>query len=111
MNKLAEFTKTTLIGGVLIILPLYLAVLLLAKAAKALLGLLAPVTSQIPDDIAFGGITAVLLLVAVCFVVGLIVRTRPGRTAKDVFENAVLEKLPGYSFVRNFTRRLTGRGE
>jgi len=111
MNKIAEFTKTTLIGGVLVILPLYLAVLLLAKAAKALLGLLAPVTSQLPPTMEFGGVTAVVLLIVLCFGVGLIVRTRPGRTAKDAFENAVLEKLPGYSFIRNFTRRLTGRSE
>ena len=31
MKTLAEFTRTTLIGGVLIILPIYIAVLLLAK--------------------------------------------------------------------------------
>ena len=30
MKTLAEFTKTTLIGGLLIILPVYIAVLLLA---------------------------------------------------------------------------------
>jgi uncharacterized membrane protein len=111
MTRLAEFTKTTLIGGVLIILPLYLAILLLLKAAKALLGLLAPVTAQLPPAMEFGGVTAILLLIVICFVVGLIVRTRPGRTAKDAFENAVLEKLPGYSFIRNFTKRLTGRSD
>jgi len=32
MKTFAEFTKTTLIGGLLIILPVYLSVLLLAKA-------------------------------------------------------------------------------
>ena len=40
MRALAEFTKTTLIGGILIILPIYVAVLLLAKAAKGLLEVL-----------------------------------------------------------------------
>src|SRR3954468_10308116 len=111
MKTLAEFTKTTLIGGLLIILPIYLAVLLLAKAAKALLGLLAPVTSQIPAGMEFRGIVAILLLVVVCFVVGLIVRTGPGLRAKNAFEQAVLEKLPGYSFIRGFAKRLTGRSE
>jgi hypothetical protein len=48
MKTLAEFTKTTLIGGVLIILPIYVAVLLLAKAVNGLMALLAPVTAQIP---------------------------------------------------------------
>jgi uncharacterized membrane protein len=111
MKTLAEFTKTTLIGGLLVILPIYVAVLLLAKAAKALLGLLAPVTSQIPAGTEFRGILAILLLVAVCFVVGLVVRTGPGLRAKNAFEQAVLERLPGYSFIRGFARRLAGRGE
>jgi uncharacterized membrane protein len=34
MKTLAEFTKTTLIGGLLIILPIYIAVLLLAKISS-----------------------------------------------------------------------------
>jgi uncharacterized membrane protein len=111
MKTLAEFTKTTLIGGVLIILPIYIAVLLLAKAAQALLGLLAPLTSQIPAGTEFREVVAILLLVVVCFVVGLVVRTGPGLRAKNAFEQAVLEKLPGYSFVRGFAKRLTGRSE
>jgi uncharacterized membrane protein len=111
MKTLAEFTKTTLIGGVLIILPIYVAVLLLAKAVKGLLALLAPVTAQIPADVEFRQVVAILLLVAVCFVVGLVVRTGPGLRAKNAFEQAVLEKLPGYTFVRGLAKRLTGRGE
>jgi hypothetical protein len=62
MKSLAEFTKTTLVGGLLIILPIYVAVLLLLKAVKGLLGLLDPVASQIPTE-QFRGIAAILLLV------------------------------------------------
>ena len=53
MKTLAEFTKTTLIGGLLIILPVYIAVLLLAKTVKALLALLEPVTAQVPASVEF----------------------------------------------------------
>jgi uncharacterized membrane protein len=111
MKTLAEFTKTTLIGGVLIILPIYVAVLLLAKAVNGLLALLTPVTEQLPAGVQFRQIVAILLLVVVCFVVGLVVRTGPGLRAKNAFEQAVLEKLPGYTFLRGLTKRLTGRGE
>jgi len=31
MKKIAEFTKTTLVGGLLVILPVYICVLLIAK--------------------------------------------------------------------------------
>ena len=111
MRTLAEFTKTTLIGGVLIILPIYVAVLLLAKAVKGLLALLTPVAEQLPAGVEFRQAAAILLLIAVCFVVGLVVRTGPGLRAKNAFEQAVLEKLPGYSFLRGFAKRLTGRSE
>lgn len=111
MKTLAEFTKTTLIGGVLIILPIYLAVLLLAKTAKGLLGLLAPVTEQLPAAVEFRQVAAILLLVVVCFVIGLLVRTGPGLRAKNAFELAVLQKLPGYTFLRGLANRFAGRGE
>ena len=111
MKTLAEFTKTTLIGGVLIILPIYVAVLLLAKAVNGLMALLAPVTAQIPAGVEFRQIIAILVLIAICFVVGLVVRTGPGLRAKNAFERAVLERLPGYTFLRGLAKRLTGRSE
>src|SRR5512134_4014191 len=111
MRTLAEFTKTTLIGGVLVILPIYVVVLLLAKAINGLLALLAPITAQVPAAVQFRQIVAILLLVAICFVIGLIVRTGPGLRAKNALERAVLERLPGYTFLRGLAKRLTGRSE
>src|SRR5262249_28155272 len=111
MRALAEFTKTTLIGGVLIILPIYVAVLLFLKALGGLLDLLNPVAGSLPAGVELKKAAAIILLVAICFVVGLVVRTRPGMRAKNVFEQAVLEKLPGYTFFRGLAKRLTGSSE
>lgn len=111
MKTLARFIKTTLIGGVLVIVPIYIAVLLLAKTVKGMLSLLAPVTAQIPAGVQFRQIVAILFLVAICFIVGLIVRTGPGLRAKNAIERAVLGRLPGYTFLRGLTRRLTGQEE
>lgn len=111
MRAIVEFAKTTLVGGLLVILPIYIAVLLLAKAIKALLGMLAPVTAQVPAAVEFRQAAAIVLLMAACFFVGLVVRTSPGRRAKNAFEHTVLEKMPGYTFVRGLAQRLAGRGE
>ena len=111
MKTLAEFTRTTLIGGLLVILPLYIAVLLLAKTIKGLLGLLQPVAERVPASVEFRQIVAIVLLVGVCFVVGLIVRTGPGLRAKNACERALLEKLPGYTFLRGLAKRLAGKSE
>ena len=96
MKTLAEFTKTTLIGGVLIVLPIYVSILLLLKAISGLIALVNPITAGIPASVEFRGVLAVLVLVAICFVTGLIVRTGPGLRAKNAFEEAILSKLPGY---------------
>jgi uncharacterized membrane protein len=111
MKALAEFTKTTLIGGVLIILPIYVSLLLLAKAAKGLLALLSPITAWIPASVESREIVAVLVLAAVCFVAGAIARTGPGLRAKKAFERAVLERLPGYALLRGLAARFTGQGD
>ena len=47
----------------------------------------------------------------ICFVVGIIVRTRPGLRAKNAVERAVFEKMPGYTFLRGLAKRLTGNSE
>jgi hypothetical protein len=45
MKMNAEFMKTTLIGGFLIVLPVYVSLLLLAKAFQGLLAMVKPITA------------------------------------------------------------------
>jgi uncharacterized membrane protein len=108
MKRLAAFTRTTLVGGVLVVLPAYLAVLLLAKGLQGVLGLLAPVAAQLPAAVELRDALAAALLVAVCFLTGLVVRTGPGLRAVDAFQHAILERIPGYATLRSLVRRLSG---
>ena len=108
MKSLAELTKTTLIGGVLIVLPIYLSILMVAKTLSVIVALLAPVTATIPAGAQFRQLIAVLIVLAVCFVAGIIVRTGAGLRAKNAFERSVLEKIPGYELVRGLTARVSG---
>lgn len=108
MKGLAELTKTTLIGGVLIVLPIYLSILMVAKTLSVIVALLAPVTATIPAGAQFRQLIAVLLVLTVCFVAGIVVRTGAGRRAKNALERSVLEKIPGYELVRGLTARVSG---
>jgi uncharacterized membrane protein len=108
MKSLAELIKTTLIGGLLVVLPIYLSVLLLAKTVGGLLSLLSPVTAAIPADARFRQVIAILIMIAICLVVGLLVRTTLGRRVKTAFERSVLEKIPGYTLLRGLTKRVSG---
>jgi uncharacterized membrane protein len=108
MKGLAELTKTTLIGGLLVVLPIYLSILLLAKTLAGVLALLAPVTAAVPAGREFPQVTAILIVLVVCLMAGLVVRTRVGLRAKNAFERSVLEKIPGYTMVRGFARSVSG---
>jgi uncharacterized membrane protein len=111
VRGLAEFTKTTLIGGILVILPLWISVLLLVKAVAGLFALLSPVTAQLPATMHLRNIVAFLIVVVACFVAGLVVRTGPGLRAKSVLDRYLLERIPGYSLLRGLAGRITGQEE
>ena len=108
MKSLAELTKTTLVGGLLVVLPIYLSILLLLKTLAAIFALLSPVTAAIPAGTQFRQIFAILIVLAVCMVAGAVVRTRAGRRARRMLERSVLSKIPGYSLVRGLTERVSG---
>lgn len=111
MKAIAEFAKTTLIGGFLIILPIYVSLILIAKALQGLLAAMRPITAVVPAYVRFREIIAALVIITICFIAGLIVRTGPGLRAKNAFEGAVLERLPGYTLLRGLAGRFTGRGD
>jgi uncharacterized membrane protein len=111
MKKLIGFVKTTLIGGLLVILPVWLVVLLLMKAIKAALVVLKPIAALLSQRVVNDYLAALVLLLAICFVTGLLVRTRLMRRPGEWFEGHILEHMPGYTLLRGMTRRLTGKAE
>jgi uncharacterized membrane protein len=111
MKSLGDFTRTTLVGGVLIVLPIYLSILLLAKSLSIVIKLLSPVTAQIPATMQFRQLIAIAILIAVCFVAGIIVRTRLGLRAQRAVERNLLNRIPGYTLVRGLAARMAGRQE
>lgn len=108
MRTIAEFTKTTLIGGLLVVLPVYFTLLLLAKTVMGLVALLEPITAPIPASVHFRTVVAALVLMGVCFVAGLVVRTGPGQRAKTALDRNLLEKIPGYGLLRSLAGRVAG---
>jgi uncharacterized membrane protein len=111
MRSIAEFTKTTLIGGVLVILPVWISTLLLLKAIGGIFKLLSPVTSALPPTMALRQIVSLLIVLVACFIAGIVVRTGPGLRAKSVLDRYLLERIPGYTLLRGLAGRITGQEE
>jgi uncharacterized membrane protein len=96
----------SLIAGVLFVLPVYLAILLLLKAAKSLGGLVQPLTRLLPEWFRAENLFSFLLVLVV--LVGMALRTSWGQAARTRIENSLLQKIPGYEVIRSMTRQMAG---
>src|SRR6187397_121228 len=101
----------TMVTGLLILAPVYLAILLVAGATKKLLGIVRPIAIFIPDWLPREQLLAVLLVMAVCIFVGAIVTTARGRAVLEKAERSLFERVPGYAVLRGLTQQLAGGGE
>ena len=111
MRYARELVTSTVVGGLFVVAPIYLAVLLLLKGMKSAAGLVRPVAALVPDWLPAEGLLSLILVLAVCFLVGLAVRTRSGRLIRERLERAFFERLPGYAVLRSLTQRLAGNSD
>lgn len=111
MKQVREFVVSTLVGGLLVIVPLYLAVLLLLKAMHAVVGLVRPFTMLLPEWLPAENVLSLVLVLLVCFLIGVALRTSAGRTTRQRIERSLFERLPGYALFRSLTQQLTGKSD
>jgi uncharacterized membrane protein len=111
MKKLFEFVVSAFVAGLLIVVPVYLSILLLLKAMQSVVALVKPFAALLPDWLPAENILSLLLVLIVCFFVGVAVRTPAGQAIRERIEKSLFERLPGYALVRSLTQRLTGKGE
>ena len=111
MKYAREFVTSTLVGGLLIVVPVYLAVLLLLKGMKSAATLVRPFAALLPDWIPAENLFSLLLVLIICFIVGVAVRTRSGRAVRERTEVALFGRLPGYGLIKSLTQRLAGDSE
>jgi uncharacterized membrane protein len=99
-----NFIKTTLLGGLFILLPLMLLWLGLQEISGLLVAMATPIADLFPkgpfEDLTTPGLVAALLIIAVSFILGLAARSylliRIGRQV----ESSILEKLPMYRMLK-----------
>lgn len=108
MRWLRELVVNAVVGGLLVILPLYLATLLLLKGMQTVAALVRPLAALIPGSWPAEEVLSLLLLLLVCFAVGLAVRTPAGRATRERLEVSLFGRLPGYALFRGLTQQLTG---
>ena len=115
MKKFADFLKTSLIGGLFVLLPLILFYLLLAEMLEFVVALATPIADLFPkgtfDRINTPVLIALLLIVGASFIFGLALRSMTLKRLGLWIEQAVLSRLPLYKAVKSLTRGLVGAKE
>ena len=111
MKRLGGFVMSSFVSGLLIVIPLYLAILLLLKAMQSVVGLVRPFAMLLPEWFPAEHVLSLLLVVVVCFLIGAVVRTTGGRAVRERLEKSLFERVPGYALFRSLTQRLAGQDE
>ena len=99
MNKKLSMLKTNIIYGVLVIVPLAVIFLFLSKIVEILEAVAKPLGLESYFSAGLAVIIGLLLLLIVCFVIGVLVRTAIGTWSFERFENKVLKQIPGYQII------------
>jgi uncharacterized membrane protein len=112
MRAISRFLQTTILGGVLFLMPIVVLGLILGKAFDIARRGLKPFVAMIPDRSAYGVptemVTVIVVIAILCFLAGLLARSTSAQAMIAQLENSVLSRCPSMSTSLN---RRHGRGK
>jgi uncharacterized membrane protein len=82
--------------------------MLLLKAMQSVVGLVRPFAMLLPSWMPAENLLSLLLVLAICFLVGVAVRTPTRRAIRERAEKSLFERIPGCALFRSLTQRLAG---
>ncbi len=107
-----NFIKKTLLGGLVVILPASLLFLFIRWLFTAVTDLIKPLTSVLIKQYSMPTITAdilgILIILSVCFILGLLVSTEIGKWLHDKTDRHLSRFAPGYRFVKEVVGQIFG---
>jgi len=107
VKRLLDLLKSALVTGLVIVLPAWLAVLLLIQLLLKLGVLVKPIASQMPDGVNHPQLVALAVFIVICLAVGLLVHTAVGRLIGRTLGDNVFNRVPGYQPLRNIARQFS----
>jgi uncharacterized membrane protein len=107
-----SFLKSTLLGGLFILLPLMLLWIGLKEIGGLLVEMATPIADLFPpgvfDNLTAPGVIALLLIVGTSFVLGLATKTAWLRSIGRNIETSVLNRVPMYRMLKIISSSLIG---
>jgi uncharacterized membrane protein len=111
MKQASQFVVSSLFSGLLIVVPVYLSLLLLFRAMKAVAGVVRPLALLLPAWLPAEQVLSLILVFVFCFLIGLAIRGPAGRAARERLEKSLFGRIPGYALFRSLTQQLAGSRE
>ena len=110
MGKLLHYLRLTISGGLLFLLPLVVLIIVISKALNLLYPISRPLAEKLDFEkfsgIGFATILSVLFLLVICFIAGLVMRSRTAQKVKNRVEDSFLVYIPGYSYLKTVSSQL-----
>jgi uncharacterized membrane protein len=102
-----NFLKSTIIGGVVFVIPFIIIVTLLLKVIKMMMLVSVPIGSLIPVDeiagIAIADLLALISVIIICFLAGLAAKSLYAKRIHESIDSKLRLLIPGYAFIKGFT--------
>jgi len=112
MERIKSFFKTSLLGGLIVLLPVGVLAFLFGWVFGLIERLIQPLTNKVEANSELQGLlamaAALCLIVLACFVVGLMVRTQVGRFIHEKLEDHILKIAPGYNLIKETALQFLG---
>lgn len=113
VNPVLQFFRRSLMGGLLVLLPVAVVTLFFKWLYEAASGFIAPLTKIVVQTFGLpqfvADVIVIGLIVLLCFAMGNVVATRVGAWAWDRIESSLMQRVPGYRSVREVTVQLLGK--
>ncbi len=115
MTKFNNFIRTSMFGGLVVLMPVIVFFLVVRWLYRVLTDVIYPLTSVLVEKTALQQLLADVLVIAsilsICFLIGVFVKTHMGNLIFRGVENATLRYAPGYSMIKETVMMLFGRSK
>ena len=112
MKGKLKFVRTSVIGGIIFLIPIIILIIIMEKAFQIMSALSRPLSNLIQiksfAGVAVVDIITVAIIIILCFIAGLISRTTFAIKFIQRIESKILKKIPFYSFVKGITESISG---
>lgn len=113
MNSIKAFVKTSVLGGLAVILPAVLLFLIFRWLFNWITDVIQPITNLVIAGGKFqefvADVLVIAIIVATCFLVGAVIKTKIGQFIHENLEDHILNLAPGYPTIKAVVMQFIGK--